>query len=217
MRTKSIILFTILMISMTGLHAQNEAKYRANMLALIQRMDSIGSESDKFVSLGADFERIGNAEQKKWLPYYYAAYCFSMKALITSEDSEELANRADKLLDLAEKRGGDKSEIYCIKSYAATARLLINPQQKWMTDGKASSDFINQAINENPENPRAYLLLGQSVLYTPKEYGGGNDAAKQIFNKALEKFKLFKPQSDISPQWGEKYTNYLLSKIKVNK
>lgn len=214
MRTKSIILFIIFMVSMAGLHAQNRAKYHANMFALIQKMDSVGSESDKFVNLGADFERIGNAELKEWLPYYYAAYCFSMKALLTSKESEELANRADQLLDLAEKRGGDKSEIYCVKSYAATARLIINPQQRWMTDGKASSDFINQAIKENPENPRGYLLLGQSVMNTPKEYGGGYDTAKQILNKALEKFKTYKPQSDISPQWGKEYTEYLLQKVK---
>lgn len=204
----------MIMLSITVMKAQDNVKFNASMKSLIQKMDSIGSDHDKFVNLGADFERIGNVEQKEWLPYYYAAYCFTMKALITSKESEELANRADKLLDLAEKKGGDKSEICCVKSYAATARFIINPQQRWMTDGKTSSDLINQAIKENPENPRAYLLLGQSLLNTPKEYGGGFDAAKQVLNKALDKFKVFKPSSDISPKWGEDYTKHLLSKNK---
>lgn len=215
MNKMKFFLLTVFMVSLSGLKAQDSTKFIASMKKIIQRMDSVGSDPDKFVSLGADFERIGNVEEKEWLPYYYAGYCYAMKALITSKESEQYANQADKLLDIAEKRGGDKSEISCVKSYAATARFIINPQQRWMTDGKSSSDLITQAIKENPENPRAYLLLGQSMLNTPKEYGGGFDVAKPVLTKALEKFKLFKPASEISPAWGENYTKHLIYKEKL--
>ncbi len=209
---RRISLLCMLSIFTCLLMAQQPSSYISTMLSLIEELDTVGAKNDDFVSLGAKFERIGNVEKEEWLPYYYAAYCYAMKALNTSKETEKYADTADKLLDLALERGGDRSEILCIKSYVATSRFILDPQQRWMTDGKASSDFINEAVKENSENPRAYLLLGQSVLYTPKAYGGGFEIAEKILNNALEKFKVFKPESELSPNWGEDYTRHLLTK-----
>lgn len=215
MNRKALLIFSITLFFVMGIEAQtSNQKFTLNMKTLIQEANSIGTNYDEFVVIGSKFERIGNVETKEWLPYYYAAYCYSMKALRTSKESENLANKADKLLDMALQRGGNRCEILCLKSYAATARLLLDPQHNWMTEGKKSSEYINQAIESEPNNPRACLLLGQSILNTPKEYGGGYDAAKNILEKALEKFKAFKAPNELYPNWGEQYARYLLTQKK---
>src|ERR1700761_6748252 len=67
---KKMILALVLFASLTA-GAQTD-KYTQSMQANISQLDS-GNSIDKLQSLAAAFERIGDAEKTKWLPYYYAA------------------------------------------------------------------------------------------------------------------------------------------------
>ena len=66
----------------------------------------------------------------------------------------------------------------------------------------------------NVENPRVYLLEGQDKFYTPEQFGGSKEKAKELFNEALKKYDAFKPASDIDPNWGKTTVNYFLSQYK---
>jgi len=72
--------------------------------------------------------------------------------------------------------------------------------------GKEFSGKANQALKKakefNPENPRAYYLLGLNVLHTPKGIGGGSEAACPLFEKARDKFSKHIPENVLSPTWG---------------
>jgi len=50
-----------------------------------------------------------------------------------------------------------------------------------------------------------------NVYNTPKMFGGGKKNALPLFQNADEKFKAFKPASEISPNWGNKNNQELLS------
>jgi hypothetical protein len=83
-----------------------------------------------------------------------------------------------------------------------------------MTRGQQYGPIAAQALEEaksyNPENPRVYVLQGQSLLYTPEQFGGSKTQAKATFEVALQKFAAFKPATPLDPKWGEPYTKQLL-------
>lgn len=91
--------------------------------------------------LANNFERIAGAEKDKWLPYYYAAYLPIIQALSTQDASknDKIADKAEALLDNAEKiPNKENSEIHVIKSMIATARMLVDPQNRYMSYGSGN-------------------------------------------------------------------------------
>jgi hypothetical protein len=77
-----------------------------------------------------------------------------------------------------------------------------------------SGQHLEEAKKMNPENPRIYMLEGQSLLYTPEAFGGSKTKAKEKFEESLKKFAAEKPADKITPHWGEAYTKMLISQIK---
>jgi len=160
------------------------------------------------------FERIGDAEKTQWQPYYYAAYCNVMNALISTDRNkvDGLADQAEADLTKAEQMSAKNSEIACIKSLIATARLKVDPMNRGMQYGPIAAAALEEAKTYNPENPRVYLLQGQTLLFTPEQFGGSKEKAKTTFELALQKFAAFKPAGTLDPKWGEAYTRSLLEK-----
>jgi hypothetical protein len=54
------------------------------------------------------------------------------------------------------------------------------------------------------------MLKGQSLKFTPPQFGGGCKAALEALNTAVEKYGTFKPASDIAPNWGKSYTEMMV-------
>ena len=160
------------------------------------------------------FERIADAEKSQWLPYYYAAYTQIMQALILKDKDkiDPLADKAEGNLDKAEALSPKNSEIACLRSLVASARLMVDPMSRGQQYGQEAASQLEQAKAYNPENPRVYMLEGQSLFFTPEQFGGSKPKAKTTLELALEKFAAFKPESNIAPHWGEPYTRELLSK-----
>ena len=79
-----------------------------------------------------------------------------------------------------------------------------------MKYGPLSSVMLDSAQKYNEHNPRIYYLRGTGLAYTPPMFGGGKDKAKPILETAVEKYKTFIPESDISPDWGEQETFKML-------
>ncbi|MDP2334882.1 MAG: hypothetical protein Q8N05_00230 [Bacteroidota bacterium] len=65
----------------------------------------------------------------------------------------------------------------------------------------------------NPDNPRVYYLRATMTFHTPEAYGGGAAKALPLFQKADEKFKIFKPKTAISPNWGNEMNEAELKKV----
>ncbi|MCW3461908.1 hypothetical protein [Chitinophaga nivalis] len=162
------------------------------------------------------FERIAAAEKNQWLPYYYAGYCEVMQALMTKdkEKIDGLADKAEANMDMAEALSPKNSEISCIRSLIATARLIVDPMTRGMKYGPESAAQLEQGKAYNPENPRVYMLQGQSLLLTPEQWGGDKVKGKATLELALQKFAAFKPESPIAPTWGIQHTRELLTKAK---
>ena len=82
-------------------------------------------------------------------------------------------------------------------------KISVDPQNRGQKLGMKSGMLLGKAMQLDPENPRAYFLKGQGLVYTPEQFGGGKDKAIPVLETAVEKFKKFKPASSIMPNWGE--------------
>ncbi len=203
-----LMMVTALSVSV---NAQSE-KYISAMKTNISLTDSSFTNPDNFLSLANTFERIGAAEKTQWLPYYYAAYCRVNFAFMQQDRSgnDAIADKAEEMINKADSLQPKNSEISCVKSMIASVRLMVNPQQRYMQYGSLSSGFLTAAKEQDPTNPRPYMLKGQGLQFTPEQFGGGCKTAKPELEMAVEKFNTFKPASEISPNWGKTYTEGLL-------
>ncbi|MBK7683689.1 MAG: hypothetical protein IPJ26_15020 [Bacteroidetes bacterium] len=69
----------------------------------------------------------------------------------------------------------------------------------------------------NAENPRVYLVIGESYMYMPEEAGGGMKVAKANLEIALKKFENDKHDDPAWPIWGKDRAQKLLAEIDSKK
>ena len=203
---KSILFLSVMIVSVCAF-AQSE-KYTAAMKANIAAIDTSFKNPQNLLGLANNFERIALAEKDQWLPYYYAAFCQVNYTYMEQDKSkvDAIADKATWLINKADSLQPANSENSCVKSMIAIVRLLVNPMQRYMQYGTVSSNFLKDAMEQDPANPRPYMLKGQTLLNTPEQYGGGCKIAKPVLEEAMAKFEAFKPASDISPNWGKSHT-----------
>jgi hypothetical protein len=203
-------------ICLTNLTFAQSDKYVSAMKTNISLTDSMMTKGNN-TELANNFERIADAEKTQWLPYYYAAYCTITQAYTEQDNSKKdaIADKAKQLIDKAEAiLGKENSETDVIKSMIATAHLMVDPQSRYMTYGPESTGFILKSEALDSTNPRPVLLQAESKFYTPKAYGGGKDVAKEFFDKANVLDQNFKPETELSPNWGKHAIQYFLSQYK---
>ena len=212
---KKVILLSIISIISFATMAQSE-KYVAAMKKNIALLDSSFAKPDNFIGLANTFERIGSSEKNQWLPYYYAAYCRVNYAYMQKDPSgnDEIAGKATALINTSDSLQPNNSEISCLKSMIASVQMLVNPQQRYMQYGAVSQKEMQKAMQQDPTNPRPYMLKGQSLKYTPEQFGGGCKTALPQLEIAAEKFAAFKPASEIYPFWGKAFTESMVKECK---
>ena len=211
MRIIISVLFCLLVLTIAK--AGND-KYTTAMEKNITLIDSAKSLAD-FQNVTNNFERIGSAEKTKWLPYYYAAYCYAISSFIDSTISKKdtYLDKADENINIADSLKPDNSEIYTIKGMISQMRLVIKPMERWQKYGPLASNFLKKAKDLDTTNPRPDYLIGQSLLYTPVEFGGGKEVARPVLEEAMKKYEAFKPESSISPGWGKYFVKSILKRI----
>lgn len=198
-----------LLLTLSGF-AQND-KFTSAMQKGLSLIDS-AKASDDYNAAGNYFERIANAEQKQWLPAYYVAFSNLHTALMGKQDEETKDALYDKALLYAEKANvllPNNSEIYALQAYIIFMKMAVAPQARAMSMIPKATALAEKAISLNPENPRAYLMKGQNLFYTPEMFGGGKEKAKPILTIALAKFDTFKAIA-LEPNWGKARAKGLL-------
>jgi len=210
---KRFLLSLVVMAGISSATMAQSAQYEQTMAKNIGELDSTATFTpDALLQKAGLFERIGGAEKSQWQPYYYAAYCNVMSSLMQKDKSkvDGLADQAEADLTKAEQLNGNASEIACIKSLIATARLTVDPMNRGEQYGMISAKALEEGKQLNAENPRVYLLQGQALLYTPEAFGGSKTGGKALLEVALQKYAAFKPAGKLDPNWGEGYAKQLL-------
>lgn len=182
---------------------QHEEDYMMVMVKQKKAFKMAVTEKD-FQDLADNFERIANTEIDKWHPLYYAAFCYLNMSFVGKEieKKDRDLDNAQKFIDKGLEIYPEESELWVLQGLLYQGRIQIDPVKR----GKEFSTKANQALKKakefNPENPRAYYLLGLNVLHTPKAIGGGAEAACPFFKQANEKFSKYIPENVLSPTWG---------------
>lgn len=208
------ILFLLCFVSVVTTGFAQEDRYMHTMAQQLLSMDTTASASS-WQTLANTFERIAAAEKTKWLPYYYAALSDCMSSLVDTVAKQKDAYLDKAVIALAQADSLEKqnSEIYTLKGFVAQARMTVDPMSRWMKYGPESTEALNTAKKLNPENPRPDFLLGQALLYTPEQFGGGKKVALPVLTHSMELFEKFTPKTPIDPSWGKKQIKTILEKL----
>jgi hypothetical protein len=209
---KKLVLSTAILFLVSVSFAQSE-KYVNAMKGNIAQLDSMMIKGNS-VELANNFERIADAEKTQWLPYYYAAYCTVIQAMVAQDKSKNdaIADKAQELINKADSiNGKENSETDVIKAMIGIAHMVVDPQSRYMTYGPQYQEMIEKSESLDSTNPRPVLLQAQNTFYTPEQFGGGKDVAKPMFEKAKALDDAFKPETELSPNWGRTSINYFLS------
>jgi len=209
----------ILLISITILFAFNtfaqQGNYEAAMSQNLERMRS-AETIEEYQQVVNTFERIAAAEQQQWLPAYYATLTY-----INMSNSEQDGDKKDQLLDKAQlhldkalKLAPKESELHVLQGYVHLMRISVSPMVRGLKYSSMAIENFEKAKTLNPDNPRAYFMLGSTKFNTPAMFGGGPEAAKPHLTIAKEKFDRVKPASAIAPSWGQKAAESLLAKCR---
>ncbi|MBK8609775.1 MAG: hypothetical protein IPL84_07450 [Chitinophagaceae bacterium] len=212
---KKLFLMVAIASFTTAAFAQSE-KYMAAMKSNINAIDTSFKNPQNLLTLANQFERIGNAEKTQWLPFYYAALCQVNYTYMEQDKSkiDGIADKATELIDKADALQPKNSEISCIKSMIASAHMMVDPMTRFMEYGMESQTFIDDAMQQDPTNPRPEYLKGQGLKYTPEQFGGGCGTAKPVLQSSLDKYGVFKPASELHPNWGRERTEMLIGECK---
>jgi tetratricopeptide (TPR) repeat protein len=162
-------------------------------------------------------ERIFLVYKNEWLPYYYGAYAYiNMSFIETDENNKEMyCDKAQDLLDKALKLSPKESEIYVLQSMLCFARMAISPMINGPLYLPKAVAALDAAEKLNPDNPRIYYLKAKSTMNTPKFFGGGNEAAIPIFEKALDVYSKARTESIVHPSWGREDALKLYNECKA--
>ena len=187
------------------------AKYADAMTKALAEFDTI-STGDQFMAVANKFERIAMAEKNQWQPYYYSGLARATAVFVYNDNA-----KTDAILDVAEAHAAkadslspSNSEIYVLKSMILGGRIMVDPMTRGQSYGMQSMMLINKAMSLDPNNPRAYFIMGQSLFYTPEQFGGGKTPGCSMMKTAKEKYATFKPAHQFDPNWGEEQVDEML-------
>lgn len=195
-----------------------QTKYETAMTEKVAKIEQ-HLKTDEFQTLSNDFTRIGNAEKTQWLPYYYAAFAQIQKGRILMREQkmselDAVASEAQKSLDKAMELSKDNAELFILQKMIHNLKMMVNPMERYMTDGALAAENLAKAEKLDPANPRITLLKAEDTYFTPEQFGGSKSQGLELFQKALEQFKIYKIQSEIHPNWGKAEAEYFLSQAK---
>jgi len=139
-----------------------QSKYDGAMTKGLDQLKEAKTADDMTVS-SAFFERVGDAEKDKWLPYYYAAYTNYLTGWMNPKaDKDKVAEKSKDLIAKAESIEKNNSEIFCLRQMVAILQMTVDPMARYQSYGAEARNALESATKADPNNPRIYFLNGQS-------------------------------------------------------
>lgn len=91
-------------------------------------------------------------------------------------------------------------ETYALLA-SATGSMIGDSMMRGIRYGMRASRAEERAEELGPDNPRVLLLRAVSAWYKPSAFGGGEDKARALLQRALRQFASDAPARPL-PQWG---------------
>ena len=191
------------LVTMFNIGFANETYHKAMTESIAQLFQS--ATITEFVEVANQFERISQNEKAEWLPLYYASYAYIMISFQEADNVKRdgYLDQAQTILDKALAIAPNESELHMLQGFLYPSRINIDPMARGMLYMEKMNTALNKALELNPDNPRVYYLRATMTYHMPEAFGGGAANALPFYKTAQEKFSIFKPQTDLSPNWGK--------------
>jgi len=192
-------------------------KYESAMLSSIQRLNSVSSV-DAYRDVAASFERIAEAEQSKWLPYYYAGLSFVWASHTVQDGAtiDGLLDKAQAMVDKAGKLSAKNDEIITLQGYIYMMKVAVDPANRGAQYSGMAMQQFGQAVGINDQNPRALLMMGRMQMGTDQFFGNDLSQSCGMIKKAAAMFETQEPKSNIDPSWGKEMASMFMAQCDVN-
>lgn len=206
-------LITLVLVSLFSFAFSNET-YRKAMSQAIEKLYQSGTIAE-YADIANQFDRISQMEKAEWLPLYYASYANIMVSFQEKDNARKDAvlDQAQKYLDQALAIDPNESELHMLQGFLYPSRINIDPMTRGMEYMGKMNASLDKALALNPDNPRVYFLRATMTFHMPEAYGGGAAKALPLYQVAEEKYRIFKPKSDISPNWGKEANEAELKQV----
>ena len=192
------LFLTMLLLTTVSIFAQTT--FDKVMTEKIAKIDQAKTPED-FTALSNDFVRIGDKEKTQWLPYYYAAHT----------ELDAITADAQTYLDKASDLSKDNAEILILQKMIHGLRMMVDPQARYMSESMLGAAALEKAEKLAPENPRITMLKAEDTYFTPEQFGGSKTKGLELFQKALDQFKVYQPKTSLDPNWGKGEAEYFLA------
>ncbi|UII21382.1 hypothetical protein [Fulvivirga ligni] len=198
---KNLLIYALILIAANSAWAQSP--YEKAMTKALKQFNDVKSIDD-LQNVANTFERIGQKETKEWLPLYYESLTYIImgfdKSLSMSEKdqyykkAEELANEAAQL--------ETNSEITALKGYVVMGKLSVDPAGRGQSLSPVAVKFFQEAIQQNPDNPRALFLMAQMEYGAAQFFSKSTENACATLKKAVAQYEKGKTEG-LLPIWGK--------------
>ena len=209
-----IILLTLLAIVITA-PAQTFEESLSDAVVKFENTDTL---QHKLAAVNR-IDLIKNKWSDRWEAFYYGAYTkLAVSYLLQNEKQRDgMIDQAEADLNkVKEFHKVADDERFVLDAYVANARLAVKPGSRWRKYGPIFDANLEEARKVNPNNPRIYLLKGQSLFFTPWAFGGGPKKALPYFEKAAPYFASESQEQLSKPHWGNARNEYFIRECKRN-
>lgn len=191
-------------------------KTRRFLLRYVASMDTSSYETK--LNLLRGIEMVAKASNTDWISQYHASFQNAVLSIEKKDTAEvrKMLNKAEEYIKTANSIQPNESEIVLLRAMINGMRIGQNPSLG-ATLGPDVMKGYAEAKKLNAENPRVYLVLGESYMYMPEEAGGGMKVAKENLEISLKKFENDKHDDPAWPTWGKDRALKLLAEINSKK
>lgn len=201
-----IFLAFLIAVGLSGWSAQaqtpHDGAYEKAMISTLAQLDS-AQNATQLQQCKNQFERIAQTYSAEWLPVYYVAYCGINSVYYNPKSEKNEALLIEALQRIETLHGfpqADLSEINTLLGYAYTALVMLKPQANGQKYATEIIRLYEQAMQENPDNPRPIVLLADFESYLPDFMKSGKNSEEE-YAKASVLFEKEKPNIE-KPYWG---------------
>lgn len=162
-------------------------------------------EDNKWDDAENMFERIANAEPEQWLPHYYIAQMNSLKSWGQTDETilrAQLA-KAQEHLNTAMRISDNNAELLVMQAHVYTNWVAFDGMTYGMKYSAKVSELYANAEKIDATNPRVIFGKAEWGMGSAKYFGQDTAPFCAQFEKALELFANFKPESKFHPNWGK--------------
>jgi tetratricopeptide (TPR) repeat protein len=206
-----ILTLAITMTCTLHLLAQNELDEFVRSAKETVERGSIEFDKSLLMQGHSMFERALAMEPDNPLLQYHVAYAeYRLMTFLLNREKDRFDPVADKTVDRLERilrRKPDWSEAQALLS-AIHGLQIAKSWTRALTLGPKANTLAQQATENDPENPRAWLMHAAQKLNTPRMFGGSIDEALDAYKKAVALFENKTDTDPLNPAWG--YTDALV-------